>query len=95
MQQHGNKYFALRTPLYPHPPNLVVGSIGLNSTFFNMAMLPYKLKGIEYNASTYSLLTHILNLWVGLKGKKKYLHVVMLFIKLRGKKYRLTQKQTL
>ena len=40
------------------------------------------------------ILTQTLNLWVGLKGKKN-LNVVMLHIKFRGMKYRLTQKQTL
>ena len=34
---------------------------------------------IEHDASTYSVLTHILNLWVGLKGEKN-LNVVPLHI---------------
>ena len=58
-------------------------------------MLHIKLNGKEHRwPSTYSLLTHALNLWVGLKGKQN-LNVVMLHIKLMGKKYRLTLKQTL
>ena len=49
---------------------------------------------IEHDANTYSILTHTLNLWVGLKSLKN-LNVVMLHIKLRGEKYRLAQEQTL
>ena len=37
--------------------------------FQNMIMLHNKLKGMEHRAP-YSLLTHTLNLWVGLKGKR-------------------------
>ena len=40
--------------------------------FLKVVMLRIKLKGlsIEHHASTYSVLTHILNLWFRLKGKK-------------------------
>ena len=57
MQQHGSKYFARR--------------IGRVQLFQDMVMLHNKLREIEHHASTYSLLLHTLNLWDGLKGKKK------------------------
>ena len=90
MQQYGSKYLFYLQP--PPPPTMVVGA--QNSTFSEHGHVLYQIKGneasVEHHASTYSLLTHTLNLWVGLKGKKKNLNVVMLHIKLRGKKYRLT-----
>ena len=67
-----------------------VGSTGQNLFFSEYGHVAYQREwSAEHHASTYSLLTHPLNLWVGLKGKKKRLNVVMLHIKLGGK-YRLT-----
>ena len=44
MQQHGSKYF----PSPPPPPSdLLVGSIGLNSTFSKHSHVAYQIKGIH------------------------------------------------
>ena len=87
MQQLGSKYLTRR----PTPTHLTLGAKRSKLIFFRMVMLHNKVKGwsIEHHANTYSLLTHTLNLWVGLKGKINLI-VVKLHIKLREKKYGLT-----
>ena len=86
MQQHGSKFFARRLPL-----SLGVGSKGQNSTFFEHGHVSYQIKSrMQQHASTYSVLTHTFNLWVGFKIKQNSkCYVVMLHITFRGKKYRL------
>ena len=63
-----------------------------NSNFSEHGHVAYQIKGngnIGHHASIYSLLTHILNLWVGLKCKKnsECCHVAY---QIKGKKYGLT-----
>ena len=70
MLHHGSKYSAHRS----NPPPHLTGSNGQNSTFFrtwSCCTTNKRAWSIQHYASTYSLLTHTLNLWVGLKGKKK------------------------
>ena len=50
---------------------------------------------MEHNASTYSVLIHTLDTWGRAKGQNIFLNVAMLHIKLKGKKYRPTNKQKL
>ena len=58
----------------PTPPSRPWG--GVNRSKFNFfrtwscCITNYREWSIEHRASTYSLLTHTLNLWVVLKGKK-------------------------
>ena len=62
-----------------------------NIFFLKVVMLHIKLKGIEHDASTYTVLTHIIDPWVGVKGlniQVSFLKVVMLHIKLMGMKHR-------
>ena len=71
------------------PPQPVPRGLKVKIQLFqNMVMLHNKLKEMEYRAHAYTYYLP-LNLWVELKGKKN-LCVVMLHIKLRGKKYGLT-----
>ena len=71
MQHHGRKYFPADRPHLPLDPGG-----GVNRSKFNFfrtwscCITDYRERSIEYHAGTYSLLTHTLNLWVGLKGKK-------------------------
>ena len=66
--QHGSKYIYRQT-LRPLPG----GSKGQNLTYSEHGHAAYQIKGngtLSTMQALYSLLTHILNLLVGLKGKK-------------------------
>ena len=70
-----------------HTPSIL--GVGSNvKTFFSESNVAYQIKrewSIEHNASTYSVLTHILDPWVGVKGQNIFfLKVVMLHIILEG-----------
>ena len=56
----------------PTPPTLGVGS-KVKTIFSESSHFPQinlREWSIEHHTSTHSVLTHTLNLWVGLKGKK-------------------------
>ena len=80
MQQHDSKYFARRPPI-PHP-NLGGWSKGLNTTFLEYGHVAYRIKG-KWAQSIFSPYTHP-------QPVVKNLNMVILHIKLRGKKNRLT-----
>ena len=95
-QPHGSKYFARRPP---PQPNLRMGSRG--QTFFSEnGHVAYQIKwnqlqqhGSKYFAHRPSHLPPTLGL--GQKVKPKlYQNMVMLHVKFKGRKYRLTLKQT-
>ena len=81
---------------YTHPRSLEWVERSKYS-FMKVVLLHIKIK---WNGVYSTMQAHILSLhthpnrWVGLKGKKQNLNVVMLHIKLKGKKYRPTKKQT-
>ena len=66
MQQHASTY-----SVHTHPRPLGWGQM----SFFESSHVAYQSRSewsIEHRASTYFILKHTLNLWIGLKGKQIY-----------------------
>ena len=79
---------------YTHPRPLGCGQMHKNMLllFPEKSHVAYQIRNewsIEHHASTYSILTHILDPWGGVKAQNIFfLKVVMLFIKLKGTEHR-------
>ena len=71
------------------PPSPDPGGVKIH-LFQNMGHVAYQIKGND-ERSTYSVLTHTLNSWDGVKGQNNFFYIflaVMLHIKLKGTEHR-------